>query len=232
MNGIRKSALFLFLLPIMVCACTPAVRNPVSIQSVQWLTEGPAREYRINPGDQLELKFFYNAELNELVTVRPDGRISLQLVNEIKVAGLTPAELREQLKEIYSKDIDNPEIAVIVRTFSAQRVYVDGEVTKPGLVPLTDLMTTMQAISQAGGMKETARRDEVILIRVGEGNRAVSTMLNLELAIDGTDMKQDMQLASNDIIYVPRSHISNVNLWVDQYIRRMLPITPGFAIAP
>lgn len=232
MSVIAKTALFLALTLIVLTSCSPAVQHPVSLMNLQESHESDARDYRIHSGDQLEIKFFYNSELNEVVSVRPDGRISLQLVNEIKVAGLTPVELRDQLKSLYAKDIDKPEIAVIVRTFSSNHVFVDGEVGKPGLVPLTELTTALQAISQAGGMKETARRDEIIVIRRGQGNSVVSTMLNLELALDGTDVNQNIQLASNDIVYVPRSHISNVNLWVDQYIRKMLPITPGFAVVP
>jgi protein involved in polysaccharide export with SLBB domain len=217
---------------ISLTACASAVINPTPLQTAVVLPSGSERVYRVQPGDQLEIKFFYNSELNELVTVRPDGRISLQLASEIMVAGLTPAELKDKLKAQYSKDIDNPEIAVIVRTFSAQRVYVDGEVTKPGLIPLTDLMTALQAISQAGGMKDTARVNEVILIRRGTDNNIMTSMLNLEQALDGTNTYQDIALTSNDIIYVPKSHIANVDVWIDQYIRKILPITPGFALVP
>ena len=93
-----------------------------------------SRSTGFRAGDQLEVKFFYNPELNEQVIVRPDGRISLQLANEIMVAGLTPLELTDLLKKKYSTEISKPEITIIVRTFTSQRVFVDGEVNRAGLV--------------------------------------------------------------------------------------------------
>ena len=95
------------------------------------------QEYQIQIGDALDIKFFYHPELNESVMVRPDGRISLQLVHEVQASGLTPEQLRQNLRKKYEPQISQPEIAVIVRSFTAQKVYVDGEVAKPGLVPLT-----------------------------------------------------------------------------------------------
>ncbi len=232
MKGIRKFSRLLFLFPFLVCACAPAVRNPVSIQSVQGLAPESVSEYRIHPGDQLEVKFFYNPELNETVIVRPDGRISLQLANEIMAAGLTPAALTDILVKKYAVEIDRPAVTVIVRSFSMQRVFVDGEVGKPGLIPLTNLMTVLQAIAQAGGLKETARTDEIVIMRQGPGKKVLPIVVNLEKALDGTDSRQDITLAANDIVYAPRSHIANADLWVDQYIRRLLPIVPGFAVTP
>jgi polysaccharide biosynthesis/export protein len=194
----------------------------------------PSHEYRIRSGDALDIKFFYHPELNEAVTVRPDGRISLQLVHEVKADGLTPEELRRTLVELYSPKISKPEIAVIPRSFNEQKVYVDGEVAKPGLVPLTRRMTALQAIAQAGGLKDTARRNEVLLIRRGAENRPVSLLVNLEKVLDGSDPGQDITLAPADIVFIPRSAIANVNVWVDQYIRKNIPIPFGFSynIAP
>jgi len=214
-------------LTISLSACAPAVRNAVPLRDVQQLSRPIANEYRIQTGDQLEFKLFYNPELNEQVIVRPDGRISLQLANEIYVAGLTPSELTNLLKKKYSAEIAKPEITVIVRTFTAQRVYVDGEVNRAGLVVLSDPMTVLQSISQAGGIKDTALLDGVIVIRRTSDNKLVTMQLNLEDAIDNTDMSQDIALISNDIVYVPKTTIANINVWVDQYIRRNIPISTG-----
>src|SRR5665811_308373 len=113
-----------FLFPLVV-ACSHAVKgepSPVSADAQK--APPPAEEYRIQAGDQLDIKFFYNKDLNEQVTVRPDGRISLQLVRSIVAAGLTPEQLTDQLTKAYSAQIKDPEVAVIVRSFSSQRVYV------------------------------------------------------------------------------------------------------------
>ncbi len=181
-------------------------------------------EYRISIGDQLDIKFFYNPELNEQVIVRPDGRISLQLIPEVVANGLTPAALTRHLTEQYSKDLKQPQLTVIVRAFGAQRVFVDGEVGRPGLIPILGEMTALQAISQAGGMKETARTGDVIIIRRGAANKPTAFVVDLKKAHNGTDLSQDVSLAPADIVFVPRSHIANLNVWVDQYIRKNIPI--------
>jgi protein involved in polysaccharide export with SLBB domain len=180
-------------------------------------------EYRIQVGDHLEIKFFYSPELNEQVIVRPDGRISLQLIPEVEVTGLTLATLTDLLTRRYSADLNQPEVTVLVREFGLQRVFVDGEVGSPGIVALLGQMTALQAIAQAGGMKETARSTDVIIIRRGEADTPVALRVDLKKAREGSNLAQDISLAPLDIIYVPRSRIANVNLFVDQYIRRVLP---------
>lgn len=211
-----------------VTACAPAVRNPAAYGALS--PPAPVQEYRIQAGDQLEVKFFYNPELNEQVIVRPDGRFSLQLANEIMAAGETPATLTELLRKKYATQIKNPEITVIVKSFNAQRVYVDGEVGRPGIVTLTDPMTVMQAISQAGGFKDTARMNEVIIMRRTADSTVASKVVNLEGAIDGSDTKQDIALLPYDVVYVPKSSVANVNLWIDQYIRKNIPLPIGLGL--
>jgi protein involved in polysaccharide export with SLBB domain len=206
------------------------VRNPIPIDDPTVQTEYPAleAEYRIQVGDQLDIKLFYNTELNEQVIVRPDGRISLQLVHEVMAAGLTPGELTRLLTEKYAAELKKPELTVIVRSFGAQKVYVDGEVAKPGMFPLLGYVTILQAISQAGGLKESARTNEVMVIRHGAGNKPLVLVVNLAKIHDGSDMRQNIALKSFDIVYVPRSPIANVNVWVDQYLRKNIPIQTGF----
>ncbi|AJE04816.1 sugar transporter [Geobacter pickeringii] len=204
------------------CASPPSRIPPVSARETG---ESPARgDYRIQAGDQLDIKFFYNPELNEQMTVRPDGKISLQLIHDTPAAGLTPAELMGRLAELYRKELKNPEVVVIVRSFSDQRVYVDGELNKPGVFPLVGSMTAMQAISQAGGLKETAGSAEVLVIRRGADNRPAIMTLNIDRVLDGTELSQDIVLHPYDIVYVPKSTIANVNQWVDQYLRRNIPL--------
>jgi len=209
---------------LMLVSCSPAVTVPVAQTEFTKIVATSQQEYRILAGDQLDIKFYYHPDLNELVTVRPDGRISLQLANEIAVEGLTPKELVAQLKKIYSAEIQKPEITIMVRTFSAQRVYVDGEVFRPGSVVLSNPLTTLQAISLAGGLKDTARVNEVVLMRRGADNRFMATMVDLSKVIDGTDPSQDILLTAYDVVHVPKSPVANVNLWIDQYIRKNIPV--------
>lgn len=216
-----------FLILLILSGCASVVKNPTPITSPGVQTAYPytEQEYRLQIGDLLDIKFFYNPELNEQVTVRPDGRISLQLVHEIMAVNLTPQELTNLLTKKYAPELTKPEIAVIVRSFSAQKIYVDGEVTKPGMVPLIGFVSVLQAISQAGGMKDSARTSEVVIIRQGENHNPLVGRVNLDKAIDGTDMSQDIVLRPSDIVYVPKSPIGNVNKWVDLYLRKNIPIS-------
>lgn len=219
-----KLLLSVFLFPLVVVACSHAGKGTSSLASAEPRKAPPlAEEYRIQAGDQLDIKFFYNKDLNEQVTVRPDGRISLQLVKSIVAAGLTPEQLTDQLAKAYSAQIKDPEIAVIVRSFSSQRVYVDGEVAKPGLIPLTGPTTVLQAISQAGGFLYTGTATDVMVIRRGPENQPLALMVNMKKVRNGTDLAQDIYLKPFDIVYVQKTAIANVNLWIEQYMNRMVP---------
>jgi protein involved in polysaccharide export with SLBB domain len=218
--------IWLITLIVMVgCSSSVAGRSGVLQSSPK-----PAKEYRIQPGDQLDVKLFYNPELNELLTVRPDGRITLQLVNDVVAAGLTPAELTAVLTKAYAGELQNPKVAVIVRTSVAGRVFVDGEVNRAGLIPLTGPTTVLQSISQAGGIKESAKTDEVILLRKSEDNKMTAFRINLKDALQGAGVNQDVYVKPNDIVYVPKSTISNINTWVDLYIRKNIPIPLGVSV--
>ena len=225
MNAVK--ILWLLALILMVGCSSPALPKVASLPPSSTL---PAKEYRIQPGDQLDIKLFYNPELNEQLTVRPDGRITLQLVNDVMAAGLTPAQLTAVLTKAYAGELRSPKVAVIVRTSVADRVYVDGEVTRAGLVPLVGPTTILQSISQAGGIKETAKTGEVILLRKGEDNKMTAFRISLDDAFSGTGENRDIYLKPNDIIYVPKSAIADVNTWVDQYIRRNIPIPLGLSV--
>ena len=203
--------------------CAPVVVSPAPLPASQ----GHPSEYRIQPGDQMDVKLFYNPELNESVTVRPDGRISLQLAHEILAAGLTPAELIQVLKQNYARELDQPEITVILRNFAGQRIYVDGEVNKPALVPLSAAMTVLQSIAVAGGLKDSARTSEVVVIRRGPEGQPRVFAVDLSRVLDGTDTGQDVALMPFDVVYVPKSPVANVNVWIDQYLRKNLPVSFG-----
>ena len=183
--------------------------------------------YLLQPGDVLDIKFFYNPELNQQVVVRPDGHINLQLVDDIQAAGLGTGELTQKLKERYDKDLARPELSVVVRSFSSQKAFVDGEVARPGVIDLVNQMTVMQSIAEAGGLRDTARASEVLLIRRSPDGPTV-TRINLSKVFSAKQLSEDIALRPFDVVYVPRSRISKVNTWIDQYLRKNVPITFGF----
>ena len=221
---------------LLAAGCTmpwvenPLPREPLDKQALLY----PAQEYKIQHGDQLDIKFLYNPELNENLPVRPDGRITLQIVGDIMVVNMTPTQLAETLKTRYAAEIKKPEITVIVRQFAAQKVFIDGEVGKPGLVPLVGPMTVSQAIAQAGGFGYFARKNEVVLIRQNPAGKPMVTTVDVEQVHRGIDMTNDVNLMPYDMVFVPRSPIGEVDKWVDQYIRQMIPwpLPSPYAPAP
>lgn len=165
-------------------------------------------QYVIQPGDTLSIKFFFNPELNEAdLIVRPDGHISLQLVHEVKAEGRTPAQLKALLEEKYAGQLKNPEIAVIVRSIrEPYRIYVDGEVSRPGEFEIIGSLSVLQAIARAGGLKpDTAKKNDVKVIRRGLDGQPFVINIDLDKVLKKGDLSQDIRLLPYDILYVPRS---------------------------
>jgi len=229
-----KGLMVLFPLLFFLSGCSAGPQAPTPI-SEQGELEAPAPSlaslrpsYIIQPGDKLDIKFYYNNELNDAAVVRPDGRISLQLVHEVQAASLTTSELASVLKEKYSPHLRDPEISVLVRSFDSQKVYVDGEVGKPGMVDIGGYLTLLQSIASAGGLKDSARGGEVLIIRRNNLKKPFVLKVDVDAAMDGTDITQDIVLEPYDIVYVPKSAIANVNTFVDLYIRRNIPISLNY----
>jgi polysaccharide export outer membrane protein len=209
----------------LLAGCGSVVKKPAPVpQAVQ-----PAQfSYVIEPGDELDVRFFYNPELNEEVMVRPDGGISLPLVGQIQAAGRTVTDLENSLKQEYGRELRQTAITVIVKGFAGQRVYVDGEVGAPQMVNIAGNLSAMQAVASAGGFTDDARKDEVVVIRRAPGGGQPTVIpLNLARAIDGTDTGQDIALQPYDVVFVPKTGIAEVNQWIDQYIRKNIPIPFG-----
>ncbi len=190
--------------------------------------------YRLGEGDLLAIKFYGNPELNEEVMVRPDGAISLPFLGDVPAAGLTPAELDRDLDRRFTGELARPRVTVIVREFGRQRVYVAGEVAKPGLLPLRGPLTLFQAVGEAGGFLSTARRQQVVLIRTGADGRRSGRSVDLRPVESGERPDLDVPLAPLDVIFVPRTRIASVDLFVEQYVRQLLPVNPGlgFNVGP
>lgn len=218
-----------FLLISLGCAHTQSAPQPP--QPALVVKETAIVPYTIQPGDTLDIKFFYNPELNETVVVRPDGFISLQLVDEVKAAGLEPKQLTRQLVELYSRDLKKPVVTVIVKSFDGQRVYVGGEVNLQGLITMPVGLTVLQAVMQAGGFRPTALPSETLVIRKGPDRRPVPIKVDLAAVLDGTAEGGDFRLQSEDVVYVPKSPIAKANQFVNQYIENLLlfkGVTFGF----
>ena len=182
----------------------------------------PPQIITLSAGDRVEVKFYYSADLNEVQTIRPDGKITLQLVGDVMAAGLTPPELRARLKALYVKRIEHPEVAVLVREQAERAVYVTGEVNRPGRISLAGNLSAFGAISRAGGFDVfTAAPSEVVVIRRIDGVHR-GWLVNLDDLLAGRS-QTPFYLQPRDVVHVPQSKISNLNQWIEQYINRMIP---------
>lgn len=180
------------------------------------LSSRKTQRYRLGFGDVIEVKFFNNEKFNETLTVRPDGRISMQKVGDIPVAGLTPTQLSKLITKIYDRILKNPEVTVIVRNFGGYQVFILGEVNSPGAIPLQRNLTVLQTLAQAGGYKETANLKSILLMRRNKDGTVDAKRINLRGKSPEAILENDLYVKALDIIYVPKTFIANVNTFVDQ----------------
>lgn len=188
--------------------------------------EASDAEYRFVPGDTVELKFFYNPDMNETVQIRPDGKIAMPLIEEVDLKGKTVAEASRMLEALYAPHLKTPKITIQIRNYAAQKVYVGGEVLRPGVLPLTAQMTLFDAIMEAGGRKHTASTDFILLIRKTPAGTAEIRSIPLkgkEARIDEQPMA--LLLKPCDAVFLPESRIARLDRWVDQYIRQVVPFS-------
>jgi protein involved in polysaccharide export with SLBB domain len=193
----------------------------------------PAQEdYRVQPGDTLALKFYYHPDHDLEVVVREDGKLLLPLVGEMQAAGLTPTLLADQIAERYSANLRNPKVSVAIKASAQKGVYVGGEVTKPGVIPYRKGLTAVQAIVEAGGLKDTARADQVVFLQRNREDQYQASKVDLTKVLESGQKDADLPLGPSDVIYVPKSTIAKMNQFVQQYIINLLPIRPGISFIP
>jgi len=223
MKPSRNALILIIAVTCFLSACASQQPNvTLETAALTAVGSGPPAPYLIQPGDELDIKFFYNPEINETVTVRPDGKISLQLVDEVQAAGLKPSQLDDVLTQKYGLELKKPVITIIVKSFEGQRIYVGGEVNLQREIKLPAGMTVLQAVFEAGGFKETASPENAVLIRQGANREPVPIQIDLKSAMYGHGDGANLALKPNDIVYIPKSAIAEANKWVNQYIEQLL----------
>jgi len=225
----KMTALALFFAGGLVVGCGHRGQmNPANVAALQPPAPfQPGPTYRIQVGDELHVRFLYKPDMSEIVPVRPDGRISLTAVGELPVVGITPTEIEHVIVERSSAHLRNPEVTVVVTKLAEQHVYIGGEVNRPGFVVLRiDMtMTPLQAILQTGGFKTTARLDSVLLMTPGADGHFSAARVDMKQVVDN-GVPERLRLHPNDVIYVPRTWIADMDLVVDQYVRGLIPSLP------
>lgn len=156
--------------------------------------------YKIGPQDMLRIDVWKEPDISRIEPVRPDGKISLPLLNDVQAAGLTPMELANKIAEGLKKFMNSPQVTVSVTEINSRRVYVNGEVNRPGAFSLLPAMTALQALSSAGGFTQFANRKKIYVLRTEDGKQ-VKHPFNYKEVVDGK--APDMPLQAGDIIVVP-----------------------------
>jgi polysaccharide export outer membrane protein len=189
----------------------PAASNPsVSVESSPTpavdtsTSRGISDEYVIGSGDTLQISVWKEPEASvPSVAVRPDGKITMPLIKEVAVAGLTPRQAEAVITEAIGRFITDPNVTVVVAAINSKKIYLIGAVRKEGTLPYTYGMTVMQALSEAGGLTDYAKRKKIYILRT-ENSREYRLEFNYEEVVRGERMEQNVVLLPSDTVVVPQ----------------------------
>lgn len=186
------------------------VKNPSDANAAKKIAPETANDqndqnvplYVIQPNDLLEIFVWKEPELTRKVLVRPDGRISFPLVQDLLAAGVSPGELKARIEQRLSEYIEAPSVTVIVDAIQSYRIYVTGKVQKPGGITVEKPITVLQAVTMAGGFQDYAKDTEMTVIR-NYGNENIVFKFNYRDVIQGKNPQQNIFLRSGDVVVVP-----------------------------
>ncbi len=159
-------------------------------------------DYKIGPQDVVRIDVWKEPDISRTIPVRPDGKISVPLLNDVQAAGLTAMQLAGSLRDGLTKYLTNPQVTVTVTEINSRRVYITGEVTKAGAFPLLPNMTVLQALSSAGGFTQFARTKAIYVLRT-ENGKQVKHPFNYKDVVKGNHEEQNILLLPGDVIVVP-----------------------------
>ncbi|MCB1782663.1 MAG: polysaccharide export protein [Alphaproteobacteria bacterium] len=228
----------LFALLLTACGKDPVVADlppaPQYVAPVAPVAE-KLEPYRMQVGDVLEIKLLLNPELEEQVTVRPDGMISTAVTQNVMAFGRTPEDLQADLNERYKKHLTDPHVAVTVKNFAPTRIYVLGEVNSPGeYISIGPSLTLLQALARAGGLKNSALTRQIMILRRGSADNPEVYSADYDSATSGLQPGADVRLAAYDVVYVPRTAVAenykNYEQYIQQFIRPALGLSLGYQL--
>lgn len=210
----------------MTAGCVSVVEYPAP--ALPPPAEAPAlyrppvmQAYRLQVGDSLAIRSYFDSQLNQDSMVRPDGRISALLLGDLQASGLTPDALAVQLRERYRRLIGDTDVTVTLVRGAGMNVFLSGEVRTPALLPMDGELTLLQAVSRSGGTLSSAHVNSVLLIRSGEDGQLSVRKIDLEKILRGE--MPDVYLVARDVVHVPKSSIAQTGQFVEQYINAIVP---------
>jgi polysaccharide export outer membrane protein len=177
---------------------------PAGVPKPAVISRGVPDDYRIGEGDVIQVSVWGEPSASvPSVVVRPDGKITLPLVKDVGVAGLTPGDAEKLIGERLATDIKDADVTVIVTSINSKKIFLVGGVKKEGPIPYTYRMTVMQAISEAGGLTDYAKRKKIYVLR-DENGRQYQLPFNYDAVLKGQHMELNYQLQSGDMVVIPQ----------------------------
>jgi polysaccharide export outer membrane protein len=181
----------------------PSVPKPAAAAAAGSAAVAAPPDYVIGPEDQLGVVFFREKDMSADVVVRPDGKISLPLLNDIQAAGLTPDQLRERVEAEAGRFFEDPNATIIVKQINSRRIFITGQIAKPGPYPAVSATTVLQLIAMAGGLNEFADSEHIIIWRSNELGQQVSYAFNYKAVSKRRNLQQNIALKPGDTVVVP-----------------------------
>jgi polysaccharide export outer membrane protein len=224
MRIVRLFPIGLALLLVAAAPRSSAATFP-NIPYATWSDDEP--QYRLYPGDEIDVAVPSAPELNKTVIVQPDGRVQLPLVAPQMAADRTPTQLERALTRAYADELLRPEVRITVRA-QPLRVFVGGEVGKPGVYDMPGDIDALRGVIQAGGFGDNAKRSQVVIIRRGPGGQPMMRTVDLGRSLKTPAGGDLVPLRRFDIIFVPRSGLGDIDVFMTQ-VRNALPINFSYA---
>ncbi len=226
---IKRIVLFISIL-VLACACNHWPRGKetktMEIETSQTGLKGSKamdQGFILGVGDEVRITVWRQDDLNRVLRIGPSGKVFYPLVGEIDAAGLSAEELRRIITDGLSDYIDNPQVNVDITSFRSRKIYVLGEVNKPGILVIQDSMNIMDALLNSGGPTRDAEQKKIILIRSHPGQIELRS-IDIKSLLNEGDQSQMIALQPDDIIYVPSSLVANVDRFFDHISKILYPI--------
>jgi polysaccharide export outer membrane protein len=167
--------------------------------------------YQLRKGDSFEMDFAFSPELNQTVTVEPDGYVTLKEIGSIHVEGQTVPELTTILKEVYARILHDPIVVIALKDFEKPYFIASGQVGKPGKYDLRGPLTVTEAVAVAGGFNDSAKHSQVVLFHPTTNGMFEAKLLNVKQLLASRNLNEDIYLRPGDLVYVPQNRISKIS---------------------
>lgn len=170
--------------------------------------------YRLQADDKVEVQYRLTPEFNGMASIQPDGYVSLPLVGQVKLAGLTLEEAAAAIRRPAGTRLNEPEVSVLLREYAKPFFVLAGEVARPGRVEMRGPVTLIEAIAMGGGFKDSARRSQVVVLRRTSADEAEVKVFDLRKLMSPSGVREDVAVRPGDLLVIPRNTISKIEPYV------------------